>query len=682
MLKNKMLRVLLIVLIVINASVSVYGEEVSYTYSIWEQAVPAPQAYQIHSSVHAVDLNIENLRGIKDLFYRNKKLYIAANNCIIVIDEEFNHLKTISSESLIAPSGVFVTTDDQIYVADPEKGVILHFDEQYELIRILEKPDIIGLEGIRYQPMKVVVDDTGRIYTLAKNIYEGIIELNPDGRFNRFIGADKVKVSPLDIFWRSIATEEQIAQMTLWLPTDYSDITLDKDDFILATVQGGKVADPVRRLNAKGVDIMREYPRITRPSGDVNVSGGGSNITSVACSEDGRFAILDSSRSKIFVYNEEARLLYVLGGSGSSKGQFMNPIDLIFMDEKILVADSVSASIEVFEPTEYGAYINEATYYQSMYKYNQAAPIWEKVVAINPNFDYAYVGIGKQEIRNKDYDSAVESFYTARDIEYYSSSYAKVREKTISDNFEAIIGILLLIILIVLGIKLLRTYCRKKGWKPTGKIVDCYHVFKEEFIRFPLYILSHPFKGFYDIKYEKRGNNKVCISILMTLVLINIIRFTQTSFMIKDNNLYEMNSLLLIFGTICPYLLFISANWSITTLIDGKGTFENIFRVNMYALYPKIFLDLFGILISNVLTLEEVPVALFFFGLSTFLYCFYLFIGLVMMHDFSFFKCIWSILLTFVAMGIIVFIILLLVTLVGGFINDIYTIIYEFTLLF
>jgi tetratricopeptide (TPR) repeat protein len=661
----------------------------SYTYSTWANAEAAPPAYELDQSLHASDLGVDSLSSINGIFYRKEFLYIASNDFVAITDKNFKLIHIIKTflnngeeYSFISPTGVFVTEKGEIYVADPEKGAIFHFDKNYKLIRILERPEMTGLEGINYQPVKVVVDEIGRIYVLAKNAYEGIIELNPSGGFNRYLGANRVSITMLDLFWRSIATEKQLSQMALWLPTDYSDVALDKDGFIFATVQGTDSKDPVRKLNSKGIDIMREYDQIPRPSGDLVQAGTKSNLTSVACANDGRFAVLDSTRSRVFVYNDEARLLYIFGGNGTTAGQFRNPIDVIFMEDKILVADSITASIEVFSPTEYGAFINEATYYQGIYEYDKAATAWEKVALMNPNFDYAYVGIGKQELREKDYESAAEAFYESKDLEYYSSSFTKVREAFLEDNFNIVLIIILALILIVIIKKVVGRFLRKRGFVLKGKVMDYLNAFRDDFIHYPLYILSHPFKGFDEIKYEKKGKLSVCISIIAILSLINIIRFNSTSFLINENNPYEINSILLILTTVFPYLLFVTANWSITTLIDGKGTYSDIFKINMYALYPKIYLDLLGIGLSNVLILEELPIVYMLFGISTFLYCFYTFIGLVVIHGFSFSKGMGSVILTFAAMAVIVFILLLLVTLVGGFTDDIYTIVQEFTLLF
>ena len=41
----------------------------------------------------------------------------------------------------------------------------------------------------RYRPSKLVVDSSGRIHVVAINVNEGIVEFDPDGKFEGFLAA-------------------------------------------------------------------------------------------------------------------------------------------------------------------------------------------------------------------------------------------------------------------------------------------------------------------------------------------------------------------------------------------------------------------------------------------------------------------------------------------------------------
>ena len=106
-----------------------------------------------------------------------------------------------------------------------------------------------------------------------------------------------------------------------------------------------------------------------------------------------------------------------------------------------------------------------------------------------------------------------------------------------------------------------------------------------------------------------------------------------------------------------------------------------VFKVISYSLYPVVILNLVGTLLSNIVTEDEAALVSGIFVVAYVFFVFYAFIGLIMVHQYTFTKNVGAILLSFVAMLIIVFITLLLVTLLSGFITDIVTIFNEFKML-
>ena len=83
---------------------------------------------------------------------------------------------------------------------------------------------------------------------------------------------------------------------------------------------------------------MPENEFTERPMGDYDESGKSlSNLTNIAVADDGRFAVLDSVYSRIFVYSSDGNLMYEFGGSGNAEGKLNSPVGICFMDEKVLV---------------------------------------------------------------------------------------------------------------------------------------------------------------------------------------------------------------------------------------------------------------------------------------------------------------------------------------------------------
>lgn len=672
-------------LVVLSCILPVHAQ--SYTYSRWGKPVAAPDAYEWVKSIRGKDVNIASFDGITDLYARNGKLFIAMNDRVIVTDEDFHTLLTIEeyetnegTKSISAPTCVFVTQKGHIYVAEEAQGLILEFDEHGKWLRTLSNPQITGLGSIKYAPTKVVVDENDRIYVKAKSVYEGIIELDPDGNYTRFVGANEVVPNILERFYRKIATEEQISRMALWLPTDYSDIALDKDGFLMATVKDNKSENPIRKLNSKGTDIMPEYEYLETAKGDFKGHTSISQLTTIATSEDGRFAALDSIRNRIFVYASDGLLVYTLGGTGKQEGALNSPVDVCFMGDKILVADLVSKTIEVFEPTVYGAAINAALQAQGEYDYETAAKYWQQVYDSNPNLVSANMGLGKRALRAGNYAEAMSYFKACSERESYSAAYERVREAWLNKHLGTVfLGVICMIIGIILIKRLLRVLNGKESFRNSKFVTLCRKIRYEAFT-WPGYVLSHPFKAFDDIKYENAGNTGFCVIIFILFAWANLFKTKYAGFLVNTNNTDKINVPLVLISCLLPYIIFVIGNWAVGTLIDGKGSLQNVFKMTAYAMYPTVWLYVIGTILSQGIIYEEKMLVQFLFVLPMVLFVFYCFVGIVMVHQFSFSKGLVSVLLSIVAMAIILFIIVLLTTLVSGFINDTMTIWDEFSL--
>ena len=235
----------------------------SYSYDIWGNVIAAPAAYELEQTIYAADLGVESMASASGVFYRNDKVYIALNGSIVIADKEFENFSYITDyvredgtqSTVNAPTGIFVTEDEHIYICEQAKGEIIEFDENGKYIRAIGDPECIGLTTT-YAPKKLVVDKVGRIYVLVQNCYEGLVELDPEGNFNRYVGATEVSFNMLDLFWRNLMTEEQLARSALWLPTSYSDLAIDEDGFIFASVSGASDDEPIKKLNSSGDNVM------------------------------------------------------------------------------------------------------------------------------------------------------------------------------------------------------------------------------------------------------------------------------------------------------------------------------------------------------------------------------------------------------------------------------------------
>jgi len=113
---------------------------------------------------------------------------------------------------------------------------------------------------------------------------------------------------------------------------------------------------------------------------------------------------------------------------------------------------------------------------------------------------------------------------------------------------------------------------------------------KEDFIKYPFYIISRPFKGFSDLKYENRGKLYFAIALVFLMCFFNIYNEMYEGFVLTGyhNENKTVNTIYVILMTVIPILLFVVANWSVTAVANGSGKMKEIFMVYAYASYPKI----------------------------------------------------------------------------------------------
>ncbi len=647
----------------------------SYSYDIWGNVVAAPAAYELERTIYASDLGIDGFATASGVFYRNDKVYIILNGYIVIADKEFENVTYITEytredgtgSKVNAPTGIYVTEENHIYICERDNGEIIEFDEKGNYVRAIGDPGCVGLTT-SYRPVKLAVDSVGRIYVLVQNCYEGFAELDPEGKFNRYVGATEVTFSAIDLLWRNLATEEQRARSTLWLPTSYSDLAIDADGFIFASVSGASTDQPVKKLNSSGKDVMPESEFGVSPMGDYKNNKSRSNLSTIAVADDGRFAVLDSNYSRIFVYSPDGYLMYELGGSGNREGLLSSPTAFCFMDEKILVVDIVYQSVEIFAPTTYGALINAGLEAQNRYDYETAAGYWQQVLDINDSFYYANLGLGKYQMRAGDYESAKDNFHLGGDRTYYSNAYEQVSSAWMDRNFGKIIAGIIVVIVLIIAWQVYKKFWRKEP-KDT-RLRRFWEKTKFTLFKWPGYVLSSPFKAFDDVKYYDDGSLVFSVVVIILFGWISLIKYRYTGFLVSFVDIDNVNVPLIVGSTILPYVAFIIGNWAVGVLMSGKGKIVHITKVVGYSLYPACWLYLAGTILSNFVTEDEAVLvgALFTFGMV--LFFFYMFIGTIMVNQYTFTKNVATLLLSAVAMLIICFVAMLFATLLAQFVND------------
>lgn len=355
--------------------------------------------------------------------------------------------------TLNTASGIDVV-DSGIYIADRRNNRIVKLNHQFEVLDAFFEIDDPTFDLFAFEPLKVTVDPSERMNVVAHNVYEGILELDSDGSFNRYTGVNPIKLTPAETLRRLLMTEAQRSKLQRFLPTQYTNVTLDDRNFIYATAQAREENDEnmIQLINPKGVDVLVRNGYFP-PKGDVHYVKtrntatdviGPSQLVDIAIGKAGMYTVLDQKRSRLFTYDAEGNLLYVNGSDGDQSDKFTRGIAINYVGDDLVLLDATGTMI-VYRPTAFGEAVNEAVRLHDIGEFELAAGQWEEVLKLNTNYEIAYNGIGKYNLRQGDYKKAMENFKLGHDTYYYSKAFTAYRNEIIKDNFAFIIlGIVVL----------------------------------------------------------------------------------------------------------------------------------------------------------------------------------------------------------------------------------------------
>ena len=184
-------------------------------------------------------------------------------------------------------------------------------------------------------------------------------------------------------------------------------------------------------------------------------------------------------------------------------------------------------------------------------------------------------------------------------------------------------------------------------------------------LRYSLHVIVRPFDGFWDLTRERRGSMAAANFIVFMTLLTRILQLQYTSFLFVRVNWARINVFTQMLSILLPLLIWCVANWSLTTLFEGKGRMRDIYLGSAYSLTPYVLIQLPLILISNMVTVEE---GAFYSVLSSIslIWCgLLLVVAMMMIHDYSLGKTLAFMVMSVFGMLVIIFVMMLFFSLVS-----------------
>lgn len=179
-------------------------------------------------------------------------------------------------------------------------------------------------------------------------------------------------------------------------------------------------------------------------------------------------------------------------------------------------------------------------------------------------------------------------------------------------------------------------------------------------LRTLLRLLNHPVDEYEDMKYKKCWDVPLSLILLGLWFAATVMQRQGTNFKFNYNKLDDINILYIAASTVLLFFVWTAINWSITTLLDGKGNVREIFVSCAYALTPYIAATILNVLLSQFLVLEESTFIVVIRTVGMVWSVYLLITALRVIHSYSILKTLASIFLTIVGILFVLFLLVLL----------------------
>lgn len=628
--------------------------------------IETQNAYNPVATIEKIDNEILNKPA--DLAIKGDKMYIAdtGNKRIIVSTLDGGLISVIGSDILQEPCGIFIANNGDIFVADSTAKAVFAFSGEGELLKKYEKPDSI-LYGAdqSFIPLKVAADTNDNLYISSKGNSNGIVQLSRStGEFLGYFGANDVTVSLWEKIMDAIFTEEQKSQLRQTIPASISNLTVDNRG-VVYTMTDIETEQVIRKLNMSANNMLENNISFPNPS-DVAIG----NIGNIYAT---------TRNGYILEFNSEGDLIFVFGGfdDGSQRIGLFGTISAIAVssDDRLFVLDDTSGQIQTFEPTEFTVSVHTALELYQDGKYIESKKPWKKVLLMNNLFDYAHKGIAESYYMEEDYAAAIEHFKLSNDKEGVSKAFTELRNAKIREHIFLILGILVAVLAtgyVLIVLKRKTTVLAPVGAK-MKKATDVPTIKK---LLFLFEIPKNPMDAYYGIKRE----NKVSVlsaSILYVLFVIIYLAdkylrgYIFSSVTIGQYSVFKDAALIvgiLILAVLCHYL--------ICSITEGEASLKNVYCGIVYSLMPYLLLRPAVIILTHVLTENEVFIINF---INVVIYACTIALLVVMVSELGAYKaketakCIfWTLFAFFVAI-VVIFILYVMTKQTVQFVSQIYS---------
>ena len=585
-------------------------------------------------------------------------MYIAdsGNGRILIYDSQTGQKGELGKGILKTPTGVFVTDDKEVYVADYANKKVYGFHMDGEMFLEIGRPDsYLFSEQSTFEPRNVAVSSSKTIYVVGVGAFEGLMLFSPTGEFQGYFGANPREISPLERVQEIIMSSAQKQTVMTRKPRPITNLDIAKD--LVYTVTSTPIGtgmgvesstnNSLRRLNMAGKNILN-----TGSARMVDEA----NFIDVAVSKRGCVFMVAQS-GVITEYDPNGEVVFSIGGKATAVeriGLFTMPV-AIDVDENdfLYVLDKERGLVQVYYPTEFAKATHRAIEAFEAGEFEASLQIWTDLLKLNGMSKIAHNGYGKALHSLGRYEEAMAEFEYTYNREEYSKSFWEVRNIWILTNMTTLAVWIVVLVVLMSVLKRVDKKTKvitnvKNKLKPKGKPNRLWND-----IKYITTVLKHPIDSMYDLKVGKHGSVKSATIMYIVVYFVIIANMLLSSFLFRGVNSYKYLTggyLLAIF--FLPCALWIVGNYMISSINEGEGSFKNVYVCTAYAFAPMVVLMPFVIVLTYFCTFNESFIIELSRTAITAWTALYFVVMVLEVHRFSFKNMVKNILLTIFAIVI------------------------------
>ena len=238
---------------------------------------------------------------------------------------------------------------------------------------------------------------------------------------------------------------------------------------------------------------------------------------------------------------------------------------MVYEDGRYYIVDLAKGTISVFEISDYGKLFHELLKAQKELDYEYEEELWNVINYTNPGQDSVFKGLGNAAYRRQDMKEAMRYYKMANDKESYSKAYTFVRRDFIENN----IAWILLVVVATIVVYIVYKKQKKKY------IVNANRLIKT--LDYSNYVIWHPMEGFWDIKREFKGSLSAAFVLIGLSCGVKLFADTCSGFIFNSHTGKKYNLIIEIGIILLIILVWCICQWCVTSLMDGKGKFVDIF---------------------------------------------------------------------------------------------------------